>query len=143
MTMLPTKPEMDELDRLFEQASGILMRWRFKMTPADRAEYPTVFGSIDRSEKAIGEIADALLAISTELGFGILREEKPPRLFPKTYSDWVNLAMDIKEKDSSVQNIYMVNVELNKIAHPEEFGPRAVEEAKHWLMEKARELGIR
>lgn len=75
MPSLPLKGEMDELDGLLERASGILMRWRFKMTPGERMEFPTVFNIIDKAEVSMAALADALTVISTELGFGILREE--------------------------------------------------------------------
>ena len=59
-------------------------------------------------------------------------------LFPQTYSDWVNLAEDIKQK-MPTESWYIVNDLLQVISQEE--GPVA-EEAKRWLMRKAGELGI-
>lgn len=73
---LPLKSEMDELDKLLDKASGILMRWRFKMSPDERAEFPKTFKEIDRAEKAMSDIADALVGISTQLGFSPFRESE-------------------------------------------------------------------
>lgn len=73
---LPIKKEMDELDGLLEKASGILMRWRLRMRSVDRAEYPTVFESIDKAERAMTVISDALTRISGTLGFSIFRGGK-------------------------------------------------------------------
>lgn len=59
------------------------------------------------------------------------------RLFPETYSDWVDLALSIKERmPEGAWGI--VNNLLQVIA---EGGPEA-EEAKRWLVKKAGELGI-
>ena len=62
---------------------------------------------------------------------------KSDRPFPETYNDWVSLAMDIKEKMDPVAWT-VVNGLLQVV---EEGGPEA-EEAKRWLVKKAKELGI-
>jgi len=63
--------------------------------------------------------------------------QRPPRPLPETYGDWVNLAMDIKER--MPEGAWgVVNDLLQVIA---EGGPEA-EEAKRWLTAKAGELGI-
>lgn len=59
-----------------------------------------------------------------------------PRLFPKTYGDWADLGMDIKEKDSSLSG--EVNDALTKIY---EEAPGA-DDAKRWLVRKTGELGV-
>ena len=145
--MLPIKTEMDELDRLLGKASGILMRWNLKMTPAEEAEYPTVSESIRRAERAFSEIANTLTAISAELGFGMFREEPlgadgvseqlPGYPSPRVYGDWVNLAEDIKARDPSLAS--KVNYNLGLILHD----LPGSENAKRWLTRKAGELGIK
>lgn len=62
-------------------------------------------------------------------------QERP---LPETYSDWVNLAMDIKEKSLDVGIMARVNTALTAISEDQ---PSA-EEAKRWLVSKAGELGI-
>lgn len=136
MASLPTKAEMDELDKLLDRASGILMRWRLKMAPGERTEFPTVFNSIDRADKAISDIADALVAISTELGFGFLRGEVGEGLFPQTYMDYIYLAEDIKTRDPDIASKVNYNLGLIQRELP------GAENAKRWLTNKARELGI-
>lgn len=59
-------------------------------------------------------------------------------LYPKTYGDWLNLGIDIKEKDPSTQT--GVNKALSVIIGQDEGD---VDAAKRWLLEKAGELGIR
>lgn len=161
--MLPNEVEMNELDKLLEKASGIFMRWRFKMTPSDRAEYPSVFESVNKAERAMLDISNALTVISTELGFSVMGrepgvsilherwrrnvgeawpppdEQVPGRLFPQTYSDWVNLAEDIKDKypDDPVMRA-SVNYQLDIVLRAE--GGEDV--AKRWLAERAGELGL-
>lgn len=60
------------------------------------------------------------------------------RLFPQTYGDWVNLAEDIKDKVDTPEYAE-INSKLGIIGGFEEGD---AEEAKRWLIEKARELGI-
>lgn len=72
------------------------------------------------------------LAWREKSGFGELH-----RPFPETYSDWVNLAADIKERDPSLTP--MVNGYMGIIA---EITPGDVDDAKRWLVNKAGELGI-
>lgn len=73
--MIPTEHEMGEVDELLSRASGIIVRWRMRMTPAERTAFPTTFNSIDEAEKALMKVSDALSTISQELGFSYLRPE--------------------------------------------------------------------
>lgn len=79
-----------------------------------------------RLEQAVRALSALWAHGSTEL----------PRLFPKTYGDWADLGMDIKEKDSSLSG--EVNDALTKIygEAPDADG------AKRWLVGKAGELGV-
>lgn len=62
------------------------------------------------------------------------------RPFPQTYGDWVNLAMDIKEKyPGDAFTRAWTNKALQHIADEDELA----DESKRWLMNKASELGIR
>jgi len=62
------------------------------------------------------------------------------RLFPQTYGDWINLAEDIKKHyPPGSMDVDETNFELGVIGGLEEENP---EDAKRWLMEKARKLGI-
>lgn len=72
-----------------------------------------------------------------------VKEERP---FPQTYSDWVDLAEDIKAKypgDTSADLLVKaeVNYHLGCIAEEEE-NPQAAQEAKRLLAGKAVELGL-
>ena len=60
-----------------------------------------------------------------------------PRLFPKTYGEWVDLAIDIKERDPSLSD--EVNKALDEI-QKESF---EANNAKRWLAKKAWDLGIK
>ena len=60
-----------------------------------------------------------------------------PRLFPKTYGDWVDLAIDIKERDPGLSD--EVNKALDEI-QKESF---EAHNAKRWLAKKAWDLGIK
>ncbi len=63
------------------------------------------------------------------------------RLFPQTYGDWVNLAESMKEIEPVNSSDYdEINFELGVIGG---FNEGDVDESKRWLMEKARELGIK
>ena len=64
--------------------------------------------------------------------------QEAPRPFPQTYSDWLVLAADIKQKEPKLEVWTKVNDCLNYIALDE----LGVDDAKHWLMEKAGELGV-
>lgn len=57
-------------------------------------------------------------------------------LLPKTYGDWSDLGMSIKEKDPSLSD--KVNNALGKISE----GTPDADEAKRWLVNKAGELGV-
>lgn len=59
------------------------------------------------------------------------------RPYPQTYGDWVNLAEDIKIRDPD--SAPTVNDRLNVIC----FEEGDVDAAKHWLVDKAHELGIK
>lgn len=59
------------------------------------------------------------------------------RLFPKSYSDWVDLSEDIKSRDPSIA--FMVNAALGDIADE----TKHADEQKRWLIGKAGELGIK
>jgi len=85
---------------------------------------------------------DRLMELGKEAGCLLVGEPEyitPSRPFPKTHSDWVSLAADIKEKDpDDLVMVASVNYSLNQILDEEE----GAEEAKRWLVEKARELNI-
>ncbi len=65
------------------------------------------------------------------------------RPFPKTYGDWVDLGMSIKEKAgiSDFETTTLVNRHLINI-YDEEQDPGIAQESKRWLTNKAGELGI-
>ncbi|MBA7701647.1 hypothetical protein ES703_110390 [subsurface metagenome] len=67
------------------------------------------------------------------------------RPFPKTYGDWVNLGMDIKETAGidDFETTADVNRHLEHIYKEEETDPGVVRESKMWLTRKAGELGVR
>lgn len=65
--------------------------------------------------------------------------ERPPRPFPQTYGDWVNLGMDIKEKSPDITTVAEVNKALISIAEDK---PGVAEDAMRYLVQKAGELGI-
>lgn len=79
------------------------------------------------------------LAAFTTSGGAAPPSPTTPRLFPKTYGDWVNIAEDIKEKlKGDMEAITYVNHLLQDISGNT---PQS-EEAKRWLTKKAGELGV-
>lgn len=74
----------------------------------------------------------------------LLRGEEPDgRPFPKTYGDWVDLGVSIKEKAGidDFKTIADVNERLYHIWR-EDIDPETAQVSKRWLTRKARELGI-
>lgn len=66
--------------------------------------------------------------------------KRPSRPFPQTYGDWVGLAEDVKTQDPD--NAVDVNNALTYISREDE-APHEANEAKRWLMRRARELDIK
>ncbi len=64
--------------------------------------------------------------------------ESSSRPFPKTYGDWVDLAMSIKEKDTTLGNAAWVNMALQHISDED----TDAEDSKRWLVDKAKEVGV-
>lgn len=121
----------------------------------------------EERRKALAErqyARDDLMQLARDAGCASVRERAeevlerisepltPGRPFPQTYSDWVNLAEDIKEKypDDPVMRA-SVNFSLQQIAEEEQYqrppdeqaeAARAANEAKRWFVERAREQGI-
>lgn len=103
---------------------------------------PTPFVEEMRSRQARDRAEEFLERVSQPLDI----EQKRP--FPKTYSDWVDLAEDIKAKypDDPVMRA-TANYSLSQILAEEQrsegWSAGAATEAKRWLVEKAGELGIK
>lgn len=78
-----------------------------------------------------------LTAMLSRLQWPIKPEEEPMmRLFPKTYDDWADLGIDIKAKDPGVRDEVDTYLSYIYAGIPE------ANDAKRWLVRKARELGI-
>ncbi len=68
---------------------------------------------------------------------------KQDRPFPKTYGDWVELGVSIKERVGidDFATTAQVNIHLNHI-YEEEQDPTTAQVSRRWLTDKARQLGV-
>jgi len=107
--------------------------------------YKPEFGSV-RGKTLTDEIKEAYEEAKRtgKVTVSPFREHRP---FPRTYGDWVNLAVDIKDRypDDPVMRA-SVNHSLSQILaeeeHAEGWSAGSTAKAKSWLMQKAGELGI-
>lgn len=119
----------DEL-RHKEMLEGMYYRPEFGPTTTIRE---TVLPGLER----LREIHTELPRGGSITGISGFMPTESPRPFPKTYGDWVNLAEDIKVKTTLYNQ--SVNSKLGIIGGLEEGD---VDDAKRWLVGKARELSI-
>lgn len=123
----PNGPMMEAVARLHRRDTGhmTIIGYEPELTEEEK-----------RSKRVVGGAHEVLDRISQPLDIEGLQH----RPFPETYSDWVSLGVDIKEKVGidDFETTTRVNLTLGHIDKDDELA----EEAKRWLSNKAAELGL-